>query len=442
MSSVVINSTKTSPSIGAAYAIQGIYKAMPFYHAPPGCTFLSKVLLTQHFMEPVAISGSDTKEIATIFGSSEEVIGKIEKIVNKNKPEIIFILTSSVAEVRGEDIQITVNELKEKFPGFPFVHVVTPDFSGGFADGFSRVVLTVLQEFLPHDIQEETGYPNLKFSQATVLPAPFMTPADISHIEEILNSFGISSVVLPDISRSMDGSRSQYGAMAHDGFSMKEIERVYASGLILSFSDVMTQAGDWLKNKTGAEHIALPEVYGVKATDRLFHSLIDYIQLYIQLRPEKSHTVAERWKRGRSRLLDLLVDIHSRVGEKKAGIALDDSQSSSFISMLLEMGLEIKKAVAPNGTGLLKNGVEVQTGTLYDIEESLEKGEPYDLLISNSHGKELSQKYSLPLIRAGFPVYDSYGANLELRVGYEGAIHLAKEIANKIIEKNYERELT
>jgi len=409
----MINPVKTSPAIGAAFAIQGIKKAMPLYHAPPGCTFLSKVLLTQHFREPVAIMGSDTKEISTVFGSSEELKKKAEAIIEKNKPDLIYIISSTTAEIRGEETSSLVTELELAHPSLKICHIDGADYSGGFAEGFARVVLSTLQYFAKKAEKSNKK----KMEHVTVLPAPFMTVGDITLLKEILISSGLTPLVLPDLSRSMDGSRSKYSAMAHDGTEMEEIENIFNSSMILSFSKDLAAAGEWLSQATGAEHHNIETVYGMKATDQIFSIILGHT---------RSDKVFEKWNTERLRLKDLMVDTHLHLGGKKCAIALEQHHTRSFTGILEEVGVEF----AAYGPVSDKKSNTITPGSLYNIENELMHGTKYDLLISNSHGKALSDSFSIPLVRAGFPVYDHYGANLETRIGYQGAINLIREIAN------------
>ena len=68
------------------------------------------------------------------------------------------------------------------------------------------------------------------------------------------------------------------------------------------------------------------------------------------------------------------------------------------------------------------------------VIDHLEK-EPVDLLLGNSHGKQIAKAEGIPLVRAGFPVLDRYGhASLPI-VGYRGAFQLATKIADTLMEE-------
>jgi nitrogenase molybdenum-iron protein NifN len=52
------------------------------------------------------------------------------------------------------------------------------------------------------------------------------------------------------------------------------------------------------------------------------------------------------------------------------------------------------------------------------------------VIIANSHGVEIAKRTGTTLLRAGFPVYDSYTANSEVWVGYNGSRRTIFRIAD------------
>jgi nitrogenase molybdenum-iron protein NifN len=74
---------------------------------------------------------------------------------------------------------------------------------------------------------------------------------------------------------------------------------------------------------------------------------------------------------------------------------------------------------------------EVLIGDLEDLEMQA-KG--CDLLITHSHGRQMAERLSIPLLRAGLPMFDRLGAAHRLSVGYRGTRDLIFEIGNMFIE--------
>ena len=414
-----VNPIKVSPAIGAAYALQGVKNVTPVYHAAPGCTFLSKVLLTRHFREPVSIDGSDIKQAGIVYGGFEELSAKIASIATKQKPEIIAIVTSSVSELRGDDFRTVLNDLKEEHKLSQVCVVSTPDYSGGFAEGFSAAVVSLVEKFaIPGSVIEEN---------MNIFPAPYMNCADVDEIKKIVKSFSLNPVVIPDISISKDGAELKYRRMAGEGASLDDIVRSARSGLSVSFGQVMKGPGDFLESKYNVTHRNLAYSYGINATDELIHLLIDYTQ---------NNNVPLLLKRERARLVDLMIDAHLHLSSRKVHIALEYDHAMAVKTALEEWGLDVDDTVVPFLPGKKQKTGSARNGGLYLLEEKYTSSASQpDILIANSHGTPMAQKFNIPFLSMGFPVYDSFGGNLIGRTGYNGATSFLIEVANKWVHQ-------
>ncbi len=51
---------------------------------------------------------------------------------------------------------------------------------------------------------------------------------------------------------------------------------------------------------------------------------------------------------------------------------------------------------------------QVVPGDLEDLQQLLSH-QPADLLVANSHARDLAEQFALPLIRVGFPLFDRLG---------------------------------
>lgn len=415
--SVSINPLKIAPGLGASYAAQGFYKAMPFFHSAPGCSFLSKVLLTQHFMEPIATSGSDIKESALIFGGTRELEVAVIKFCQKSNPEMVFILSSSIPEIRGELYESCIENVEKQFPDIKFIQVNTPDFNGSFSEGFSSLVYASLLKLTEGGSRIE--------EQVNLLPAPYMTAGDIDELREIIESFGLSVIVIPDLSCGPDGSKEKFSSMSVQGSSYKHIRDAGRSVATISIGESMKSSGEFLQDKFRVRHIHYKTVYGLYQTDEFLRSLN-------QIKPGTE--IALKYKKQRARLKDMMIDTHLILNNKNVAIALEYDHAEAFIAIFKEIGIQRESAISPLIPRVYNEEQEIQQGSLYDIEERIKGGSLFDAMIANTHGKELSLNYGIPLIRAGFPVTDVYGYNYKTSVGYEGATNIISELANVMKE--------
>ena len=60
-----------------------------------------------------------------------------------------------------------------------------------------------------------------------------------------------------------------------------------------------------------------------------------------------------------------------------------------------------------------------------------------NLIIGNSNGKQITEKYGIPPVRIGFPIQDRYGGQRLVYTGYNGSLKLLDDIANTILAKKF-----
>jgi nitrogenase molybdenum-iron protein NifN len=95
------------------------------------------------------------------------------------------------------------------------------------------------------------------------------------------------------------------------------------------------------------------------------------------------------------------------------------------------MGADIVAAVASaRADHLARMPIEsVVIGDLEDLEW-LARERGAEMIVANSHGVEIAARLGTALLRAGFPIYDSYGAHAKTWIGYGGSRQIIFEAAN------------
>jgi nitrogenase molybdenum-iron protein beta chain len=81
-------------------------------------------------------------------------------------------------------------------------------------------------------------------------------------------------------------------------------------------------------------------------------------------------------------------------------------------------------------------------GDLFEFEEYLKTCKRLDLIIGHSKGVDIANEIGVPLVRAGFPIYDRFGYQKKPIVGYRGAELLLYDIANAILDYQYPDDRT
>ncbi|HSB52368.1 MAG TPA: nitrogenase iron-molybdenum cofactor biosynthesis protein NifE, partial [Dissulfurispiraceae bacterium] len=182
-----INPLKHSPSVGAAMAFQGIHNALPVIHGAQGCTFLAKVLLTKHFREPIALAGTKLFAEDVVMGSEEALARAIRGFIDKDRPDVIGVLTSGLTEVKGDDVSAIVKSLDLGASASRVLYVPTPDYEGGLESGYAGAVESLISLAAPSWGQGEG-----RKRQITVLAGCHLTPADFLDLRECVESFGLT----------------------------------------------------------------------------------------------------------------------------------------------------------------------------------------------------------------------------------------------------------
>src|SRR6202142_1064962 len=215
-SDVMINPLKHSQAIGAALAFQGIHRSVPIIHGAQGCNFLGKVLLTGHFREPIAMGSSKLFVENVVMGSEENVIKAVESLIEKNSPDIIGILTTGLSEVKGDDVGGALKMLDGKGKT-GIIHVSTPDYAGGLETGYTKAVEAIVAAIS----KDEKSH--LKKRQVNVLAGPHLTPADFTELREMIESFGLRPIMIPDLA-ALDGSIKGVSALSLGGTTVEDLK--------------------------------------------------------------------------------------------------------------------------------------------------------------------------------------------------------------------------
>jgi len=433
---VLINPLKHSQSIGAAIAFQGIDRALPIIHGAQGCSFLAKVLLTKHFREPIALASTKLFTEDVVIGSEKNIINVVKGFIEKNNPDVIGILTSGLSEVKGDDVQTAVKSLVSEIRGqnkdCTILHVATPDYEVGLETGYAKAVEALLRIavcsdnapfYLPLKLRGGRGSYKIRNHKSeiaiNVLAGSHLTPMDFTELREIIESFGLKPIILPDLS-ALDGSREGFSALAVGGTKIHEIKEMSKSEFTLVLGASMEFAAMILKERFGIEYRVFESVAGLKDTDIFMEALS-----MLSGRP-----IPEKYKRQRRILIDGMRDAHFYYGNKKICIALEPDHAIQTSRWLDEMGAKVEVAVIPHHSSSADKILarDLVIGDLFSIDGD------FKLLISNSHAEDTAKRLDMPLYQIGFPVHKILGNNHRITIGYRGALNMINDIANLLLE--------
>lgn len=416
-----VNPLKVSQPVGASLAFLGLSRTMPLEHGARGCTSFNKLFFMRHFREPIALQTTAMDQVTTVIGADDNVVEALATICAKDAPDLIGLLTTGLSETQGADIPRTVKAFRAAYPQYDGVAVVpvnATDTQGCLETGFALAVEAIIATLVP------AGPATIKRPrQVNVLASSMLTPGDIEAIRDWIEAFGLSAIVLPDLADSLDGHLIDegYSSLTYGGTPVPAIAAMGESIATLVVGRSLDRAADLLRTRTGVPDHRFAGLMGLDECDAFTHALARI----------SGRAVPERMERKRSQLLDAMVDCHFTVGGSRVAIAADADLLGGLSRFVTEMGMEIVAAVASARTrGLADMPVpRVQVGDLEDLE-TLARECGADLIVTNSHGADIAARLGVPLLRAGFPLYDIHGGPAQCWVGYGGSRQTLFTLAN------------
>lgn len=441
------NACKQCTPLGACLAFKGIEGVLPMLHGSQGCATYIRRYLISHFREPVDIASSNFSEETTIFGGNRNFNEGIDNIISQYHPKVVAIASTCLSETIGEDVDKLIYEYKaihkEESDIPKMIFAATPSYNGTHADGFHDAVYATVKT-----LAEGSD----KAGQHINLFCNMISPEDIRHLKEILEDFGIEYTLFPDYSDTLDNtSWKSYKRIADGGTTIEDLRRCGSAkasielGYILNAGGMngrikenrITQsAGEFLKEKFDVPCVKLGLPIGIEETDRFLDTLSSI----------SGQPVPDKYIRQRGRLVDLYIDGHKYVSQKKVVIYGEEDLVVAWTAFASEIGLKPVICASGGESGKLKQTLKNLLGDLFSEETIVGQGMSFDqmdvasaelkpdLLLGNSKGYYIARKLDIPIVRCGFPIHDRIGAQHIKTIGYEGSMHLFELIANAILD--------
>ena len=428
-----VNPLKASQPVGGTLAVLGFDKAMPMLHGSQGCTAFAKVFFVRHFREPIPLQTTAMDQSSSVMGADENVVEGIKAIAEKSNPALIVVLTTGLAETQGADVYRNLREFREKYPQFDHIAVVvvnTPDFTGCVETGYATTVYEIIKALVPNAADAGTK-PNNRPRQVNVLVSPMLTSGDLEALRDTIEQFNLRPVFVPDISDSLDGhlTDDDFSPVTIGGTPISELKTLGEATATLVIGASMQKVGELLHEKTGVPTYHFEHLYGLHANDDLIITLANI----------SGQPVPEKLERQRAQLQDAMLDTHFMLGQLRVAIAADPDQLNAFSHLLASMGADIVAAVTTAHTPVLANMPvkQIKIGDLEDLE-LLAKEHKAQLLIGNSHTVASAERLGIPILRAGFPLYNVMGGYQKTWIGYRGSRQALFDLANLVINFAHE----
>ena len=453
------NPCRLCAPLGAVLVFKGFRGMMPILHGSQGCATYIRRYLISHFREPVDVGSSSFTEQTAIFGGKQQLLTAIENIRQRYAPEVIGIASTCLSETIGDDVSLFLRDLQSD--DLPVVTVSTPSYNGSHVLGFKESCAAILQRFLACSPRDDVGRvenagssggkarshsggadrsdaASLTGSVNRMLMVPAMvSPADLRHLRELAESFGVELVLAPDYSDTLDGgSWNVYHPISPGGTPVLALATLRpgdpwvvlesAPGNFAALSPATAVCSDRLGGDAGT---SLPYPVGIEATDRL----VTFLE-------QRSGRPAPGWiESERARLLDSYADLHKYLGELRVAIVADGDLADGLVRLFSEVGADIRLVACPDEASGLAGRLE-ESGTEFvgevdygEIEEHL-AGQNIDVIVASSKAYKAARALEVPLLRVGFPIHDRVGGARTLHLGYRGTQQLLDRVVNTVLE--------
>jgi nitrogenase molybdenum-iron protein NifN len=383
--------------------------------------------MVRHFREAIPLQTTAMNEVSTILGGAEQIEEAIANLKKKADPRFIGIASTALTETSGEDIRGEVADImarRSDFADLRVVYAATPDFEGAMEDGWAKAVRAIIDTLVP-EIDPMWRDPDLR--QVNLLPAAYLTPAEIEEVVRMIRAFGLKPIVLPDLSASLDGHLAEdWSGKSLGGTRLDDIPAMARSAVTFAIGESMRGAATLLAERGHMPVQVFPSLTGLKAVDAFVAAL---------MRVAGTTDAPPAIRRDRARAQDAMLDAHFQIGGLKYAIAADPDLAYALSAALAGMGAEAVALVTTSAANPIVELIPSETavlGDLGDLEEGARDGGAR-LLISHAHGRHAAAALGLPLIRAGFPINDRLGAQDACRVGYRGTRAFLFEVANAVL---------
>jgi nitrogenase molybdenum-iron protein NifN len=422
---VTVDPLRHSAPVGAVMAFLGVEGCMPLLHSSQGCAAMVKTLLTRHFRESIPLQTSALTEVTTILGSGDSLLEGIATVADRLQPQVIGVITTGLVDAAGEDVRGTLRQRSLGPSGPPVVLAAVSDLGGGLEQGYATAVEALVAELVLPNIGPAGSRLD---DQVTLLPGPTLSPLDVEELRETAEAFGLRTVVLPDVSRSLDGHLDDdWEPLLSGGTPLNAAGAAGRSGGVLAVGAGLGSAARML---AGSDAWVAPHAVGLDASDALVMQLAAVAGRQVSDVPES----LRQW---RSRLTDGLLDASGVLAGRRVALALEPDLLAGVAALLTEAGCRVVTAVTTAAAGAADHLLrlpcdEVVIGDFEDVEmRAREAGA--ELLVASSHGAAAAGRLGIPLLRLGFPVVDRLGSQHLTSVGYRGSLRLLFAVANELL---------
>lgn len=432
---LTVNPCKMCMPMGVVNALYGIKGCMTILHGSQGCSTYIRRHMATHYNEPIDIASSSLTEEGTVYGGEKNLIKGLENLIKLYDPEVIGVATTCLSETIGEDIKRISEVFYETHPDtkVKLIPIPSPGYGGTQYGGYFKALISVVQN---------TKMDSTKNNKVNVVTGP-ISAADTRELKEILESFNIDYILLPDISENLDGTHSaKYNRLPSSGTTIEEVGLMAGAKATIeltTFVKYEDSVGKYLESKFNIKNYRLNVPRGLRDTDTFLKTLSEI----------SGQPISDKYKKQRGRYLDAMIDSHKYNAEARVVIFGEPDFVYSTARLAVENGAFPVVVASGDKCSKLE---ELLRSEIQSVADNLFAGEfkilePSDfktiekyavelkanVMIGSSDGRRIEEYHGIPLVRLSFPIHDRVGGQRILSIGYEGSLNVSDQITNIIL---------
>ncbi|MCW2277694.1 nitrogenase component 1 [Heliophilum fasciatum] len=416
-------SQSTSCSAGCAQGyLSGIIDAAIINHAPVGCAadaIYSNVTnkwgnsIRDWKHKNIHFASTNLNEQDTVFGATGKLRQTIEEIYQRYHPKVIFVTTSCVSGIIGEDIQSTLDELADDIP-VPLVPVFCEGFkSKVWASGFDAAFHAILTGVVKPP-EKKTNFVNMINFRGSAR----------KEIIEMFAQFGVEPLFVAPFS------------------TVEQLSRVSESAATVSICGTLgSYLGNGLEQEYGVPYVKSLQPHGVAGIKSWLRGLGQAIG--------KETEVEAYIAKEEERIAPALEKLRAKLRGTKAVVGMGPSYGHNYIRVLNELGIEVIWGATWHydqqyDHGALPESVKHVAQTQKDLPISVCDQQNFeiinllnrlrpDIYISRHSGSAMwANKLGIPSI----PIIDEYTA-----FGFNGLISFGQRIHDTLTNRSFAKNL-
>ncbi len=402
--------------------LSGIRDVAIINHAPAGCTATApgSIVLNQQLAFKIGVTnntvyvGTDMDERDTVFGATQTLRDIILKTYEVYKPKAIFVGTSCVTGIIGEDVDSLVAELSEEIP-VPIAAVHCEGFKSRiWASGFDISDHAVLQTIVkpPKEKREVINFKNFFESER-------------KQISEIFAEFGIKVQFL------------------YQNATVEELEHISESLATVCICGTLgTYLGNGLEQLYGVPYIRTINPLGITGFETWLRETGKTIG--------KSREIESYIERERAIYLPQIEEIKKEIKDLRAVIGMGPGYTYEVSRVLQELGMEVVWAAAWHYDGKYDNDQVppaldyLQKTSANNIKLSVADQQNFEVLnILNEYKPDIyfsrHPGTTVWAIKQGIAAL--YVADEYMIFGYKGTLNFAKSVLDTVRNRSFEKNL-